>query len=146
MRARTFVLRMLLLSLCSMGATAGELAPGKDGNDVPAGSPLRTELNTVLHGLEPGFDGKYVYKVMWASDRYAYACYLMLEKDGSIQMTDEAYDLSRIVLEKRGGKWVKVSVISGFATTKEATECALVFDGSIDNALLGRVVKAYPAD
>ncbi|WP_266158619.1 hypothetical protein [Dyella silvatica] len=136
----------LLIALCVAGFAhaGGALAPGKDGADVAAGSPLRQQLNTALHASEAGYDGKYVYKVMWASDRYAYACYLMQDKDGVYSRTDESIDMSRRILKKQGGNWVLATQIDGFASTKDAPECNLVFDGSIDNELLEHVIRAYP--
>jgi hypothetical protein len=138
------VAMLAALFVTGLAHASSALAPGKDGADVAAGSPLRQQINAALHASEAGYDGKYVYKVMWASDRYAYACYLMQDKDGQYSYTDESIDLARRILKKQGGSWVLATQIDGFASSKDAPECNLVFDGSIDNELIERVLRAYP--
>ncbi|RDD83484.1 hypothetical protein DVJ77_02585 [Dyella tabacisoli] len=139
---------MLVVISCSLlmvgMAHAGAMAPAKDGVEVAAGSALRQQINTTLHALDPRDVGKYVYRSMWVSDRYVYACYLIQDKNSQYLRTDEALDLSRRILKKQGNAWVLAAQLDGFAATKEATECNLVFDGSIDNELLERVIRAYP--
>jgi hypothetical protein len=131
----------ILALLCSLSIFIPYLSHAED---IPVGHPLRKQL---LDAARPSllFEARDRFRVieLWATNKWAFLCTMVLEQNGELSRTDGWLDIGEAILQKKEGNWVVVSKVENLVLKVEPGVCRLgtlnvqsqLSDTALENAL-----------